>query len=318
MEFKDYYAALGVTPKATQADVKRAYRKLARKFHPDVSKEADAEVRFKEVAEAHEALIDVERRAAYDEAVAERARSPESSFERGQEFSPPPGWGSGFEFNGRDGEDYSEFFDSLFGRTERTSRPSGKPRQRSMVAGEDHHAKVEIDLEDAYRGARRQVTLHTPVVYANGTVSLQDRQLEVNIPTGVRAGQRLRLAGQGAPGQGGAPSGDLYLEIVLRSHRHFRVDERDVYVDLPIAPWEAALGATVIAPTPQGDVELVIAPGSVAGRKLRLKGKGLPGKPPGDLYVVLGIAMPPADSEQVKAAYSALALACPGFDPRRG
>ena len=312
MEFKDYYATLGVERTATQDEIKRSYRKLARKFHPDLNKEPHAEDRFKEVAEAHEALIDPERRAAYDDLG--RRREP------GQPFEPPPGWDSGFEFSGRGGEpaggrgsaDFSDFFESLFGRSGRPSSPRGS----GHATGNDHHAKVMIDLEDAYRGAKRVISLRVPVFDAEGNAVVQDRKLEVNIPKGVREGQHLRLAGQGAPGHGGAPPGDLYLEIALRPERPFRVDGGDVYVDLPVSPWEAALGATVTAPTPEGDVQLTIPAGSSQGRKLRLRGKGLPGKTPGDLYAVLGIALPKPDSSAEQAAYAALAKAFPQFDPR--
>jgi curved DNA-binding protein len=317
MEFKDYYATLGVERSATQDEIKRAYRKLARKFHPDVSKEADAESRFKEVAEAHEALIDPERRAAYDEISQRHAR--------GEAFEPPPGWDSGFEFSGRGGagpgaqqqpsaEDFSAFFESIFGRGGPSARPAaGGHRQ---APGRDHHAKVMIDLEDSYRGAHRTITLRVPVVDAQGHVALHDRQLEVNIPPGVREGQHLRLTGQGGPGHGGEPAGDLYLEITLKPHPRFRVDGRDVYVDLPVSPWEAALGASVAAATPAGDVLLTIPAGSSQGRKLRLKGRGLPGKQPGDLYAVLTLTLPRADSDAAKAAYTSLQAAFPDYHPR--
>ena len=310
MEFKDYYRTLGVERSATADEIKRAYRKLARKFHPDVSKEPDAEARFKEVAEANEALSDPERRAAYDE-VGQR-------YGNGPSFDPPPGWNSGFEFSGaeaRDSTDFSSFFDSLFGgRAE--SAGGNRPRRPEHAAGRDHHAKIVIELHDAYVGVRRSLSLRIPVSDAQGRVALQDRQLEVNIPKGVREGQNLRLAGQGGPGHGEGPAGDLYLEIAFAPHPHFRVDGRDVYMDLPIAPWEAALGATVAVPTPDGSVELSIAPGSAAGRKLRLRGKGLPGDPAGDLYAVLAVVVPPSNSADANAAYGAFAAAFPEFNPR--
>ena len=316
MEFKDYYATLGVERTSTQDEIKRAYRKLARKYHPDLNREPHAEDRFKEVAEAHEALIDPERRAAYDDLGRRHAQ--------GQPFEPPPGWDSGFEFSGRGGEpagarggaDFSEFFESLFGRAGRPSNPQGGARGGGHAPGIDHHAKVMIDLEDSYRGAKRMISLRVPVFDAEGHGVLQDRQLEVNIPKGVREGQHLRLAGQGAPGYGSAPPGDLYLEITLRPQRPFRVDGGDVFIDLPVSPWEAALGAIITAPTPEGDVQLTIPAGSLQGRKLRLKGKGLPGKTPGDLYAVLGIALPKPDSPAQRDAYEALAKAFPHFDPR--
>jgi curved DNA-binding protein len=310
MEFKDYYATLGVDRSAGQDEIKRAYRKLARKYHPDVSKEPDAEERFKAVSEAYEALNDPEKRTAYDE-IGRR-------HERGQEFSPPPGWNSGFEFSDADvgaddAMDHSDFFEALFGRHARGARGA---RATVHAPGGDHHAKVAIDLEDAYRGARRTITLRMPVVGAQGQMTLQERHLDVNIPKGVREGQHLRLAGQGGPGHGGGPAGDLYLEIAFQPHPLFRVDGRDVYLDLPLAPWEAALGAAVTAPTPDGSVELTIPPGSSSGRKLRLKGKGLPSDPPGDLYVVLGIAVPAADTPAAREAYASLARSFPHFNPR--
>jgi curved DNA-binding protein len=326
MEFKDYYSTLGVERTATHDEIKRAFRKLARKYHPDVSKEPDAEARFKEVAEAHEALIDPERRAAYDDIAQRHAR--------GQPFEPPPGWDSGYEYSGRgpdgragrqqadpmDERAFSDFFESLFGQAggDGPRRQAGGRRggRGEAAAGGDHHAKVAIDLQDAVRGAQRTISLRMPVVDASGHTTLQERQLEVRIPAGIRAGQHLRLAGQGSAGHGGAPAGDLYLEIEVLPHRLFRLDGGDIYFDLPVTPWEAALGATVTAPTPDGSVQLGIPAGSTAGRKLRLKGKGLPGKPPGDLYAVLVIALPPATAEADKAAYSAFALAFPAYQPR--
>lgn len=309
MEFKDYYATLGVDRTATQEEIKRAYRKLARKLHPDVSKEPDAEERFKEVGEANDVLSDPERRAAYDD-VGLR-------YGRGQEFKPPPDWGQGFEFSGADAGsgpdgDFSAFFESLFGRGARGARP----RAARVAAGGDHHARIVIDLQDAYAGARRTLSLRVPVIDAQGRVAFHDRQLDVNIPKGVREGQHLRLAGQGGTGLENEPAGDLYLEVAFRPHPHFRVDGRDVYLNLPLAPWEAALGANVRAPTPDGSVELTIPRGSMPGRKLRLRGKGLPSSPPGDLFVVLEVLAPPADSKAALEAYKALEHAFSGFNPR--
>lgn len=329
-DFKDHYVTLGLERNATQDVVKRAYRKLARKFHPDVSKEPDAEARFKEVAQAHEALIDPERRAAYDAQAMRHARGE-------GEFAPADGGGTdggfdpGFDFSraGRasrsnggaaDGE-FDDFFSSLFGQEAARDRGRaggrhGDFRAGRQASGGDHHAKVEIDLEDSYHGAQRSITWRMPAFDAHGQVGLTERRLEVNIPRGMRQGQHLRLAGQGDPGHDGVPAGDLYLEITLRPHRLYRVDGRDVFVDLPITPWEAALGAEVTAPTPEGPVQLTIPAGSTAGRKLRLKGKGVPGKPAGDLYAVLVIALPPAVSDTARAAYAALASASADFNPR--
>ena len=328
MEFKDYYATLGVERTATQDEIKRVYRKLARKYHPDVSKEPDAEARFKEVAEAHEALIDPERRAAYDDIAQRHAR--------GQPFEPPPGWDSGYEFSGRgDGRppgrhprgdtgeaaDFSDFFESLFGRggfegAQGLHRRGAGNRPDGPAAGRDHHAKVAIELLDAYQGAQRRISLHMPVVDAAGHTTLQERQLDVHIPKGVREGQHLRLAGQGAPGVGGAAPGDLYLEIQILPHPLFRLEGADIRFELPITPWEAALGATVTAPTPDGSVQLSVPPGSLQGRKLRLKGKGLPGKVPGDLYAVLTLALPPSATEPEQEAWRALARAFATYNPR--
>ncbi len=325
MEFKDYYKTLGVARDATQDDIKGAYRKLARKFHPDVSKEKNAEARFKEIGEASEVLRDPEKRAAYDAAGSQWERQQAAGgAPRGgpQDFQPPPGWDAGFEFSGRGdsggddpfgGADHSDFFEALFGhaRAGRAGGAGGARRAGMQMPGQDHHAKVMIDLEDAYRGAQRSISLRMPALDDEGRGVMRERTLDVNIPKGIREGQQLRLAGQGGPGLGNGPAGDLFLEIAFNPHKRFRVDGRDVYVDLPLAPWEAALGASVSAGTPDGDVELTIPAGSVVGRKLRLKGKGIPGNPAGDLYVVLAISLPPAEGAKAKAAYETFAA---GFD----
>ena len=311
MKFKDYYETLGVKRDATQDQIKSVYRKLARKFHPDVSKEADAEARFKEMGEAYKVLKDPESRASYDQLGA--------NWQNGQDFQPPPNADAGFEFGGRggntgfgDNSDFGDYFEQMFGQ--KTGFKQGR-RRNVHAQGEDHHAKVQIDLEDAYRGAERNISLRMPVVDDSGHVITKDRTLSVNIPKGIRAGQTLRLSGQGGPGVGGGKAGDLYLEIVFRPHPRYRVDGRDVYVDLPLAPWEAALGASLTVPIPEGSVELTIPANSVGGRKLRLKGKGVPGKEAGDLYVVLTIVLPPADTEAEKEAYRKLQAAIP-FNPR--
>jgi curved DNA-binding protein len=299
MKFKDYYETFGVPRNATQDDIKRAYRKLARKYHPDVSKDPDAESRFKELGEAYAVLKDPEKRAAYDQVG--------SQWKSGQDFQPPPGWDAGFEFTGREfgnGMDHSDFFEALFGR-----HAAGAQRPNMHVRGQDHHAKVLIDLEDAYRGAQRSISLRMPEMDAQGQVTMRERKLDVSIPKGIHAGQHLRLAGQGEPGFGEGAAGDLYLEIGFNPHRQFRVDGRDVLLDLPLAPWEAALGCSLVVPTPEGSVQLTIPAGSTAGRQLRLKDKGIPGKPPGDLYVVLGLVLPTANSESEKEAYRAMAKA---------
>jgi len=310
MEFKDYYKIMGVARDATQDEIKRAYRQLARKYHPDVSKEANAEARFKEVGEAYEVLKDAEKRAAYDQLGA--------NWKGGQDFRPPPDWDTGFEFSGGgftggDSANYSDFFETLFGRGFHSGHGN---RAASHANGEDHHAKVLIELEDAYTGASRTITLQVPEVDAFGRVSRREHKLNVAIPRGIRAGQHIRLKGQGAAGVGQGKPGDLYLEIEFRPHLHYRVEQRDVYLDLPVSPWEAALGAAVKVPTPDGTVELTIPPGSVAGNKLRLKGLGIPGSTPGDFYVVLQIALPPANDDDAKMLYRNMAEQFNAFNPR--
>ncbi len=299
MDFKDYYKIMGVEKDASQDEIKRAYKKLARKYHPDVSKEADAEERFKEVGEAYEALKDPEKRAAYDQLGA--------NWKAGQDFHPPPDWDAGFEFSGGgftdgDAADYSDFFEALFGQNFRSAQ-AGRGHAAYAARGEDHHARVLIELEDAYTGATRSISLRSPELDTHGHVTTKQRTLNVKIPKGVKQGQRIRLSGQGSPGFGGGPAGDLYLEIEFNPHGIYRVDGHDVYLDLPLTPWEAALGASVKVPTPDGPVDLKIAPGTPAGRKLRLKARGIPGSPPGDLYVVAQITLPPADTDVAKALY---------------
>jgi curved DNA-binding protein len=309
MKYKDYYEILGVPRDATPDQIKSAYRKLARKYHPDVSKESDAEARFKEMGEAYKVLKDPETRASYDRLGA--------NWQNGQDFQPPPNR-NGFDpaqggyADFGDTADFSDFFEQMFGRQAGFGRSQ---RHNIQMPGEDSHARVQIDLEDAYRGAERMISLRMPQADENGRIVNRERTLSVHIPKGIRAGQTLRLAGQGSPGIGGGKAGDLFLEIEFRPHPRYRVDGRDVYVDLPLAPWEAALGASVSVDIPDGPVQLTIPPNSAAGRKLRLKGKGLPGKHAGDLYVVLAIALPRAESEQQKQAYRNLQQAF-DFQPR--
>lgn len=306
MEFKDYYKLLEIDRTATADDIKSTYRKLARKYHPDVSKEPQAEARFKEIGEAYEVLQDPAKRAAYDQ-LGDRWRA-------GQEFTPPPEWGAGFEFtsggdSAAEGTDYSDFFSTLFGNF---SRHGASPRAH----GEDHHAKIFIDLEDVFHGGTHTMTLRSPQVDAQGRVVLRERSLNVQIPKGIRESQHIRLAGQGAPGIQGTSPGDLYLEIHFHPHPLYRVQGRDLSLSLPVAPWEAALGATVKAPTPIGVVEVKIPPGSQSGRKLRLKGRGIPGEPAGDLYLALDVVLPKADTEQAQQIYQTMAREL-AFNPRQ-
>jgi curved DNA-binding protein len=308
-EYKDYYKIMGVARDVDQDELKRVYRRLARKYHPDVSKEANAEARFKEVQEAYEVLKDPQKRAAYDQLG--------SNWRQGQEFRPPPDWGQNFEFSGGQfGEEggFSDFFSSLFGQ-----RPGGRARgpgaRGFAMAGDDQVAAIEIDLEDSFRGGTQTIELKGPQLGDDGRVTLQPRTLKITIPAGIAEGKRIRLAGQGSPGQGGGPSGDLYLEVKFRPHRLFQADGRDVTLTLPIAPWEAALGATVPTPTLAGTVDLRIPPNAKSGQRLRLKGRGLPGSPPGDQYVMLKIVLPPADSPQARELYERMQQELP-FDPR--
>jgi curved DNA-binding protein len=307
MRYKDYYATLGVARDASQDEIKRAYRRLAREYHPDINKSAGAEERFKEISEAYEALKDPERRAAYDQLG--------DQFKAGEDFRPPPGWDAGYEhhefFTDSDAGDFSDFFESLFGRARARRRGSG-----FQARGRDHQAKVMISLADAYHGATRTITLRGAELGEDGRLQLRQRSLNVRIPKGVREGQMIRLAGQGDPRVGGGPPGDLYLEVAFEPHPLYRVDGLDVTMDVPVTPWEAALGAKITVPTPSGNVELKIPPGSGQGRRLRLKGRGIPAREPGDLYVVLQIALPPADSDEARRLYREMAEKL-AFNPRR-
>lgn len=315
MEFKDYYKILGVEKTADDAEIKKAYRKLARKYHPDVSKEAGAEARMKEINEAREVLSDVEKRAAYD-SLGNRHRE-------GQDFNPPPGWDAGFEFSGRGApgghgrgpKDFSDFFASIFGNTRQGPHQTYGSANQQM-RGEDHHAKVEIDLADAYMGTTRMIALRAARLDETGHVVNDERTLNVKIPKGVKGGQHIRLAGQGSAGVGGGAAGDLFLEIHFRPHSRYRVDGRDVTEVVPVAPWEAMLGATIEIDTPSGKVEVKVPPGSQTGRKLRLKGRGIPSEPPGDLYLELSVVLPPADTDRARELYETMAREM-AFNPRQ-
>lgn len=298
MEFRDYYKTLGVARDAAADDIRKAFRRLARKYHPDVSKEADAETRMKEVNEAYAVLSDPEKRAAYDQLGRD--------YRPGQEFRPPPDWDAGFEFSphqGFQGADFSEFFSELFGR------------MGARAHGEDHYAKVLLDVEDAFLGASRQIALRVPKVDAQGRVALETRTLNVKIPAGVREGQLIRLAGQGAAGAG--KPGDLLLEVHFKPHARYRVEGRDLHVDLPVAPWEAALGAVVRLEAPGGALKVRIPAGAQSARVLRVRGRGIPGEPPGDLLLAIRVVLPPADTDEARALYEQMARDL-AFDPRAG
>lgn len=312
MEFKDYYEILGVGRDASPADIKKAFRRLARKYHPDVSKEPQAESRMKEINEAFAVLSDPEKRGAYD--------SAGQGFQAGQEFHRPRDRQDGGEFSSRNFTDadaaaFSDFFSELFGTRPGGGRTQGEARFR--MRGEDHHARVSLDIEDAYRGAARTLTLRVPQVDGRGHVVMAERALDVRIPKGVHEGQLIRLSGQGMPGFDGGEPGDLYLEVQFSPHPRYRADGRDVYARLPLAPWEAALGAKVNAAVPDGTVEVRIPPNSQSGRRLRLKGRGIPGAAPGDLYLVLEVVLPPANDPKARELYEKMAREL-DFDPRRG
>ncbi|RPE81511.1 DnaJ C-terminal domain-containing protein [Vulcaniibacterium tengchongense] len=292
MQFKDYYEILGVEPSAGEAEIKSAYRRLARKYHPDVSKEPGAEEKFKAVNEAYEALRDPQKRAAYDQL---RARG----YRPGDEVQPPPG-GFGGGYGGVDFEEifagggagggFSDFFESLFGRG------GGFGQARGAAARGDTRARLAVSLETVHEGGSVRI-------------SVGGKTYDVRIPKGIRPGQMIRLAGQGR-------NGDLLLEIEYAAHPQFEVDGRNVIYPLPVAPWEAALGAAVSVPTLGGPVEVKIPPGSEAGRKLRLRGRGLPGTPPGDQIVELEVLAPRAHTKAQREAYERMREAF-GDDWRR-
>jgi curved DNA-binding protein len=315
MEFKDYYTTLDIDRNATQDEVKRAYRKLARKYHPDINKEADAEQRFKEIGEAYEVLQDVEKRAAYDKFG--------KDWQAGQDFKPPPDWDSGFEFTGggyteTDASQFSDFFESLFGAGGGPGQhgPFAGQHTRYSGKGQDLHAKIVINLEDSYRGSKQSLTLQRPAVDDSGHVITRPHTLQVSIPKGITEGQQIRLTGQGAAGMGGGTNGDLFLEVAFSKHSHFTPDARDIMLTLPIAPWEAALGGTVPVPTLGGTVELKIPPNSQTGKKMRLKGRGLSSaKARGDQYVTLAIMVPKAATDKDTELYNSMKKSM-SFNPR--
>jgi curved DNA-binding protein len=311
MEYRDYYDILGTGRDATQDDIKQAYRRLARKYHPDVSKEPDADKKFKDLGEAYEVLKDPEKRAAYDKFG--------NNWKNGQDFEPPPNWDAGFEFRGAGytggaDEDYSDFFESLFGRSGYTG--GGGQHSSFRMKGEDQHAKIVIRLADAYNGSRQTLTLSRPTVDDQGHVRTQPHNLQVTIPQGITEGQRIRLEGQGLPGMGGAPAGDLFLEIAFAEDPLFQSEKRTIHMELPVTPWEAALGATVTVPTLGGKVQLKIPAGSQGGKKLRLKGRGLSTQTKtGDQIVTLRIVIPAAQTDEQKKLYKKMAEIMPA-NPR--
>ena len=311
MEYKDYYQTLGVAKTATEDEIKKAYRKLVRKFHPDVSKEANAQLKTQELNEAYGVLGDAEKRAAYDDL------GRGQQFRAGQQFRPPPDWGrsaggqggAGAGAGGFGGEQMgSDFFSDLF-----ANFGGGGRRRQAPQRGEDSHASITIDLVDTYLGATRTIGLTVAERDAQDRIVTRERNLSVNIPKGVTAGQQLRLSGQGQ--QGAAGPGDLYLEIQFRPNARYRIDGRDVYETVPVAPWELALGAEIEVATPSGKVTVSVPAASQSGRKLRLRGRGIPGKEAGDLYLLLEVVLPPADTDKARELYQTMAREM-AFNPR--
>ncbi len=310
MHYQDYYKTLGVSRDATAEEIKKSFRKLARKYHPDVSHEKDAEEHMKEVNEAYTVLSDPEKRAAYDRIG--------QGYQRGQDFQPPPGWDAGFEFSGRgfspyEATDFSDFFSELFGRMGRGANTHGG---RSPARGDDHRAKVYLDLEDAFTGAVRQISLQAPRLDAQGRAKLETRTLNVTIPRGIREGQVIRLAGQGEPSHGANAPGDLLLEVHFNPHPHMKVDGRDIHLELPLAPWEAALGAVISIHMPNGEIKVRIPEGAQSGQQLKVRAKGIPGNPPGNLLLNLQVMLPRADNPKARAIYEQMAREL-AFNPRQ-
>ena len=317
--FRDYYDALGVSRDASPEDIRRAYRKLARENHPDVNKDPGAEDRFKEISEAYEVLRDPEKRQQYDRFGANWKAGQDVSGASGFEGRPRGATGFGgedgygdvrVEFGGGDfgGGDFSDFFEGLFGGGRaRRGGPGMGGFDGFSTRGSDLEAELELSLEEAARGGRRKISLG------------DGRDYEVNIPAGVRHGQRIRLAGEGGRGPGGGPSGDLFLRVRIKPHRRFRLEERDLYVDLPITPWEGVLGAEVEVPTLDGTTRVKVPAGSSTGRKLRLRGQGYPGPRggKGDLYATIKIEVPKKPTPEERELFERLAEVSQ-FDPRKG
>jgi curved DNA-binding protein len=313
MDFKDYYEILGVSPETPTDQIKRAYRKLARQYHPDVSKLPDSEKRFKEINEAWEVLQDPKKRKQYDQLRA-RGWQPE-----GHGFNPPPEGAypqEGAEyFYGQDaaGNDFSDFFNAIF--RERAQRSAGDQHRHFRSKGQDLNAKIQIPLVTAYTGGVQSVQLQIPTPLPNGRMEMQTKTLQIKIPAGVKQGSKIRLKGQGGQGIGNAPAADLYIEIEIEDHPHFVLQDKNIELKLPVTPWEAALGATITVPTLGGSVTLKIPANAQSGQKLRLKGRGLPGSPLGDQYVTLQIITPKAETDEAKALYQQMAKTMP-FNPR--
>lgn len=312
MAARDFYQVLGVARDASTDEIRQAFRRLAKKYHPDVSREADATARMAEINEAYATLSDPERRAAYDSALAGGL---------GAGGFPPPDWDAGFEFSGPgsgglDPDAFETLFASMFSRGRGSRRP--RSARDFDLRGDDHHAKVLLDLGDLYRGGTRIVTLRSPRVGSDGQVTLVERTLEVKIPAGLRPGQSIRLAGQGGAGSGGAAAGDLLLQIQVRPHPRFTVSGGNLSAEVPVAPWEAALGGVIPVEMPDGTLLRVRVPaGAQSGRTLTVRGRGLPGKRPGDLLLTVRIVVPEATDNAAREWYEKMARAFSDFDARR-
>ncbi|MCP4332682.1 MAG: DnaJ domain-containing protein [Gammaproteobacteria bacterium] len=292
MKYQDYYQILGVPRDADKSDIKKAYRKLARKYHPDVNQDATAEDKFKEVNEAYEVLKDSDNRQAYDRFGAD--------WKHGQQFDGAGFGGGSYSGGGFSGGDFSDFFESIFGGGYQTGgSPFGQgQRQRpSQRRGADLQLKLDISLEEAFNGGSKTIQ------FAKEPGSTEMKKLKISIPRGVSSGQKIRLTKQGQASAYGGEPGDLYLEMNIMAHRLFRLEDRDVVLRLPLTPWEAAAGTILKVPTLSGSVELKIKPGMQSGQKMRLKGKGMPGTPGGDQFVEIMIQTPPADNSAAKQFY---------------
>jgi curved DNA-binding protein len=315
MARRDYYQVLEVGRDASEADIRKAYRRLARAHHPDLNKQSGAEERFKQIGEAYEVLGDPKKRAAYDKYgdMWKHAEELDKQAERQAQYGSP--FGSYQTYQGAP-PDLGEIFGDFFGSfTNRRAPGRGQRGFSFRMAGEDQHATVEITLEEAFHGGSRSILLERADLGHAGRSGGKPREIKVKIPPGVTDGQSLRLEGQGSPGMGGGPNGDLYLKIEIAPHDRFELKEKDVYLSLPVAPWEAALGATIEVPVLGGTAKVKIPPGSQGGGKLRLKGKGLPGKKPGDQFVVLKIVTPKAQTDEQRELYRRMADSF-SFEPR--
>lgn len=310
MDYKDYYRILGVDRTASAQEIKKAYRRLARQHHPDLSQDPASARRMAELNEANTVLSDPEKRAAYDQLGSEGARSG---------FRPPPQWDEEHAFRASDSADsdgFSDFFDELFGRSAFHRQSHARGQTPPDLKGRDQHATIELDLQDSYLGTQRALQVRSATHDAQGQPVEKTRELQVTIPKGVKEGQLIRLAGHGGPGLGNGPAGDLLLEVRFRADPRWHAKDRDVFQQVLLAPWEAALGGPIEVQTLAGPLEVNVPAGWKPGRQLRLRGKGLPGATPGDMYLMLEIALPPADDAASRKAYEAFAQAFSQFHAR--